>query len=283
MNELEGLSLALLRAGIVNAIAAERVRQPKQTLFEYPDIVRRAVRAIGHPVAVWASNNQSAFDAAPRTHTSAPVPNEYRDNPRMLAAVWSLITDGTLIPRLEIAVGGGGINGHQMIAIGYLTLTPLGEALVSAAPDHPRLAGALKRFADRHPKMPPVITARLEDAVMCIEKGLARPAVVMIGLAMECALKEVADSMSLPDGHHSAMARLAEIDAACKKRHKKGEKHNKLHLACGHTEMIRERRNAAAHDAIATFAVDEADDLLSHAVGALESFFSIIVEAPPSP
>jgi hypothetical protein len=80
----------------------------------------------------------------------------------------------------------------------------------------------------------------------------------------------------------SAMDRLAEIEKACT-RYFTGEQQYRLRLACGHAEMLRVRRNAAAHDAAETFALDEADQLLVLAVSALESFFSIIIEATPTP
>ena len=292
MDQLRELSHGTLRLGIIQALGALRAQQPRQTLFDYPTLILRAVRELQRPTLVWAAQNQTAFDAPPMGG-GGPPPNEFPDNPRMLAAVWSLIGDGTLIPRFQPAAVSYINNGQPMVGIAYLSLTPLGEALVASTPDHPRLAGALRRLAERHPGMPPELTARLEDAVLCIDKGLARPAIVLVGLAMECALGEVAKALAqqakLPGqakaGTPNATERLADIAKACEQYYS-GEERHRLRFACGHAEMVRERRNAAAHDAAETFSSGEANELLVLAAGATESFFSIVVAQPgltPSP
>ena len=281
MDALRDVSHSDLRRGIVRALAALREQRPQQRLFEFQALLVRTVCELGHPTLVWAAQNQTVFDVPPMGTPNAH-PNEYPDNPRMLAAVWSLIEDGIIIPRFHVGNASNLNNGESIVRLSHLTLTPLGEAVVGATPDHPRFSGALKRLADRHPAMPPEISARLEDAVICINRNLARPAVVMVGQAMERALDVVADSLGQQQSRSSgrpptAMGRIADVEKVCAQYYK-GEERHKLHFACGHAEMIRERRNAAAHDGVETFDLPEADQLLVLAVGAIESFFSIIVE-----
>jgi hypothetical protein len=69
-------------------------------------------------------------------------------------------------------------------------LTAAGAAFLDAADDHPLLHGFVERVAARCPGLPDEVSVHLVDARACLDYGLGRPAVSLMGLAYEAAENE---------------------------------------------------------------------------------------------
>lgn len=78
----------------------------------------------------------------------------------------------------------------------WYALSDRGVAFFNATDDHPLLPGHARRVADRCPGLPEGVIALLTDAETCIDHGLLRPAVAVMGVAYEAAVEAVAESLT---------------------------------------------------------------------------------------
>jgi hypothetical protein len=76
-----------------------------------------------------------------------------------------------------------------------LRLTRAGRRFLQSSEDHPLLPGFLERTADRCPGLPSDVLSLMADARECLDHGLMRPAVVLLGVAYEVAVEHVAQSL----------------------------------------------------------------------------------------
>lgn len=128
---------------------------------------------------------------------------------------------------------------------------------------------------------------RLEDAAACIDKALARPAVVLAGIATEHLVKLAERSLNkfkavaLPCRKGKREPELlSEVDAHVAEDHRAMA----LNALCAR-ESVRDRRNDAAHRSTAEFSLEEADEWLLSATRAVDALRTTLIEvdAPPSP
>ncbi len=76
-----------------------------------------------------------------------------------------------------------------------MRLTRRGAAFLDAPPDHPMLPGYLARIAARCPNLSDSVVDLLSDAGACLDHGLRRPGIVLMGVAYEVAIEAVIDSL----------------------------------------------------------------------------------------
>lgn len=95
--------------------------------------------------------------------------------------VWWLVRMGVRTPSLS----------SQNDAPTALFLRTVGQAFLDAADDHPSSTGFLQRLACRCPNLPDEVIAHPEDAHACLQRGLRRPAIVLLGLAYETAIERI--------------------------------------------------------------------------------------------
>lgn len=74
-------------------------------------------------------------------------------------------------------------------------LTRRGARLLDGADDDALLPGFLDRVRARCPNLPDGVEALLVDARACLDHGLLRPAVVLMGVAYELAIEHVVDAL----------------------------------------------------------------------------------------
>ncbi len=77
----------------------------------------------------------------------------------------------------------------------WLLLTQAGLRFIDATEDHPLRPGFMDRLIARCPGLPDEVTSLLTDARRCLDAGLMRPAIVLMGVAYEVAVERVAESL----------------------------------------------------------------------------------------
>ena len=273
-----------LRRALLGALAQLRSNPNHPRLIPYHTLLAHTENALGRPGLLAAiKERQLGFVM----QTAKPV-DEHYDNAAILAAVWSLVADGTIVPRLQ-SVGNALNNGRDAVEIGYVSVTPQGDALLTALPRHPRFPGGLQPLVTRHPSLEEEIAPRLDDAARCIDKGLARPAIVMIGLAVETAVQNAEETLTKagkwpqpPNARINQQQRIGLMTKAIELHYTTKEAKHRLTLAMSLVEQVRVKRNLAAHDPAQTFVVEQADRLLVAAVSEIETIYDLIVD-PKSP
>lgn len=144
---------------------------------------------------------------------------------------------------------------------GYPTemrLTARGLQFVVAEDDDPLLPGFMDRIRDRCAGLPEGVIALLVDARACLDHGLQRPAVVLMGVAYELAIEHVVEHLEhlgLLDAKTSKEKPKVKIERILGLiREKKGrdripstDDRTAAERAYEFANSLRDRRNEAAH------------------------------------
>jgi hypothetical protein len=139
-----------------------------------------------------------------------------------------------------------------------LRLSRAGDAFLRSSGDHPFLPGYVARLKSRCPGVPDDVLALWTDARECLEHGLTRPAIVLLGVAYETAVEHIVQALvtaqklpakTIDDG---AAKRLSAVKAEIDKLLPAGtvqEKDDRFatHAACAFADQLRRRRNDASH------------------------------------
>jgi hypothetical protein len=139
-----------------------------------------------------------------------------------------------------------------------LHLTRSGVRFLDGAKDHPLLPGFVDRIAMRCPKLPDDVQSLLVDARSCLDHGLMRPAIHLMGVAYEVAIEHVVDSMvaktqlSALVATQKAAMRIAAIETVIDQLMpnttiQEREERFAVHAAYDFADQLRRRRNDAAH------------------------------------
>jgi len=137
-------------------------------------------------------------------------------------------------------------------------LTRAGRRLLEASDDHPLLPRFVERLATRCPGLPDDAISLLSDAIECLDRGLLRPAVVLMGVAYEVAVEQVvvtqfnAGAQLTAPSETSAAKRIAEIRRVIigplpEKTGPQKERKGALVAAYDFADHLRRRRNDGAH------------------------------------
>lgn len=245
MDFLSGIPEHRVREAYVEGFDA--LRKQGRSTFDYSDAVGQVARIClgqkaGEATARWAAGQRSF-----KTPPSAPL-EEWPDNRRLLSALWSLVGEGIVVPRLK--------QENDLCVFLRLTLTEKGERVVSKADEHPLHPGFIKRFRASAPTATDPVIAHMEDAVSCLEAGVLRPALMMVGVANEVTVRVTHDALAHQNKvtKAGAMAKmrdlLADISAVAGTWAAGGgtrDEEHRLKMAVGGTEAVRDERNKAAH------------------------------------
>lgn len=124
--------------------------------------------------------------------------------------------------------------------------------------DHPLLPSALERLRRRSPHLPKDVAALLNDSRQCLDAGLMRPALVLMGVAYEAAIEGVIKGLvskqilQASAMNNAAFKRLQAVRTKIVVRipgttAKDLEKRGRMEAACEFADALRARRNDAAH------------------------------------
>lgn len=156
-------------------------------------------------------------------------------------------------------------------------LTAAGLRLLEHAADHPLLPGAIDRVCARCLGLPPEVASLLTDSRLCLDHGLLRPAIVMIGVAYELAIESIVDShitsQKLPKqvGEWNAAKRLGEVRTQLNSLlPATTSKDDRLATtdALDFANALRRRRNDASHTA-PTYGFEDREEIEELFVSAL--------------
>ncbi|HEX4338278.1 MAG TPA: hypothetical protein VH062_20375 [Polyangiaceae bacterium] len=268
-----------VRNALLAGLGSLRART-KRTSFGYSEVVHQVATALlqgplaNSAASAWEGSQMAYF---PHPHGGT----EYPDNEKLLAAIWGLIGEGILFPRLKTYDR----DGHPHV-IDRLVLTERGERLTADGDPHPLHPGFIKRFRARAPNVSDEVVARVEDAVSCLERSLLRAAVVMTGLAAEETLR-VTHAMMVKTAHikkkaASSLAKsrdvLDEVANAAQSWTTANDERHRLKIAIQTLESIRTDRNQVSHPGI--FAPDAAavEELVVLAARQLPVFWEIPIQ-----
>jgi hypothetical protein len=248
MNHLAGVSEQRVRESFVEGLETLR-KQRGSIAFDYYDVIGQVARVVipvkaAEALAAWQTSTQRSFKTNPNSV------EEHPDTRKLLSALWSLVGQGLLLPRLK--------NEGDVSVIYRVSLTEAGERVVSKGDEHPRHPGFIKRFRAAAPTATGAVVAHLEDALSCLEADVLRPALMMLGLANEVTIRithaALAHQTKVSAAGPMAKARdlLADIDGVAKawaggKGGGVKDEEHRLKLAAGTLEAIRDERNNAAH------------------------------------
>lgn len=142
----------------------------------------------------------------------------------------------------------GRLNGYS----GRYRLTAAGALLLDASDDHPFVPKFVERVVVRCPGLPDEVPVHLTDARACLDHGLGRPAVVLMGLAYEAAENDVVDHLEgqgklrlKPNAR--AAEKIARVKDVIPTLLTDLEARGTATAAWDFADRLRERRNHASH------------------------------------
>jgi hypothetical protein len=139
-----------------------------------------------------------------------------------------------------------------------LHLTKSGLRFLDGTKDHPLLPGFVDRIATRCPNLPDDVQSLLVDARSCLDHGLMRPAIHLMGVAYEVAIERIVEGLV---GRGLLTAVVASQKAALRITAIKGivnemvpnttnqerDERYAVEAAYDFADQLRRRRNDAAH------------------------------------
>jgi hypothetical protein len=135
----------------------------------------------------------------------------------------------------------------------WLHLTQAGLRFLDATEDHPLRPGFMDRLVARCPGLPVEVMSLLADARRCLDAGLMRPAIVLMGVAYEVAVERVAESLvkkgnlKQSDLDEKAAKLLGKVRAQVTGALPDKEHQFAALAACDFADQLRRRRNDGAH------------------------------------
>jgi hypothetical protein len=144
---------------------------------------------------------------------------------------------------------------HDPRMAGYTTayrLTEAGVRLLEGDDDHPVLPGFVERVVARCSSLPGEVSVHLVDARACLDHGLLRPAVSLLGLAYEAAEDAAIDylgkagKLRVPSGANAAK-KISAVKAAIPTLISDLEQRGAAAAAWDFADQLRARRNHASH------------------------------------
>jgi hypothetical protein len=136
-----------------------------------------------------------------------------------------------------------------------LRLTQAGHRFLKRSEDHPFLPGFVGRLVSRSPGLPDDVVSLWNDARTCLDHGLMRPAIVLLGVAYEVAIEHVVQALVA----RSVLGKAAQDQNAAKRIAAVRGKIDALvpdkddrcatHDAYAFADQLRRRRNDASHTA----------------------------------
>lgn len=274
-NYLEGISERQVREALVEGIDSLRTRNREQVTFEYKHLVAQVARILVPRQSVEAARDWDQCQVfLPETKPGAEYESD--DNRKLLSSIWGLIAGGLIFPRLN------SLRSGYPHAIYKLTLTEKGERVLSKADEHPLHPGFSARFRTKAPTASDAVVAHLEDAVSCLENGLLRPSLMMLGLANEETIRVSHAALAYQGKVHAAPALaktrdlLSAIEPVVRGWSGKEEPH-RLSLALAAAEAVRVERNDAAHPGKKVTDAPHIEHLLSLVAHHCATFWEVVV------
>jgi len=243
---LKGRSLREIRAIGVMALRRWRKESDKNRFQIHGDFGVHFLHAIGIRDEKSISAQKEVFIGCQQEPFMVPIVEFF----------WWLIRAGLAYP--------GSWDGSKVI---FLCLTEAGNRFLSADNDHPLMPEFVERLQRRCPGLPESVIVHMLDAKACLENGLVRPAVIMLGLAFESAIECILLSLAKA-GHGSekkilnanARVRIGLIKAAIESREMDADEIRRANAARDFADQLRHRRNDGSHTA-PTFPLDDGDEV----------------------
>jgi hypothetical protein len=183
---LEGVSKRVIWELCIKVLRRRRTKQPGANVFEtHRHLGEMVVSELASAKALRMDRNWATdvFQYAQEHDSALQGVAEF---------VWWMVRAGLAIP-FRLTYEHRQDCGH----LGALRLTQSGMAFLDAEDeDHPLLPEWPERVRHRCPGLSDEVIALLEDARACMDVGLLRPAVVLMGLAYETAIDDVVEHLN---------------------------------------------------------------------------------------
>lgn len=228
-----------LFAALVDVFHRQVESQPHATSLRWD----RLVESFRPLVEVaWTQELVRHYEAL-QVHAAQVV--NFPDHQKLSGAAWRFVAMNYAYPQLS------GSSEHRL---NTLILTELGRQVCSKKPeDNPARPGYIERLRKTNPQIEEEVFERLLDASACLDAGLHRPAIVMLGIAAEVttihayrALKTLA--LISKNKEVEFKEQLSAIAGALENLLSlTPEQRHRVKLAFVAVESIRVLRNSAAH------------------------------------
>ncbi len=141
-----------------------------------------------------------------------------------------------------------------------LHLTRSGQRFLDGSKEHPLLPQFVDRLAQRCPNLPDDVLSLLVDSRSCLDHGLMRPAIQLMGVAHEMAIEHIVNSLVTKTkltpvvATQKAAMRIAAVRALIDQvmpnsSVQEKEERFAVHAAYDFADQLRRRRNDASHTA----------------------------------
>lgn len=200
----------------------------------------------------------------------------------VLEFLWWLERAGFAVPLLH---GTKDTGGYPI----WMRVTRAGARLLAAQSEDSLLPASIERLRHRCPGLPDEVLAHLVDARACLDHALARPSVVLLGLAYETAIEYAVDALvagtRIPIGteRQKAARRIAAVRGMLVSWPDSESKFGAI-SAWDFADVLRRRRNDGSHSRPAWDFSDLAEihELFVSALRHLPSLWSIVALPDPS-
>ena len=236
---LQPLSEAEVRTLCLNAVRDWRKESNDSRLRVFSDFAPRMVAALAKRNSLHLDNRlDQVFHGCLTYIWMAPV----------LEFLWWMVDAGLLIP----------LGAPQPVHLSDVFLvTRAGDRFLRADVNHPLLPGFIERIRARCSQISENVLTLISDAHTCYQRSLLRPAVVLLGVAWESAIEDIADALEKnqylsPPIPSRAAQRLSSVRGAIPQRFPGKDPPSKearaaAERACNFADDLRCRRNDGSH------------------------------------
>jgi hypothetical protein len=228
-------------AGIIDVFNSQTEKNALAISLQWPDLVKSFRSWIDE--GTWRNPTTARHFDELQVHASSVV--NFPDYRKLAGAAWRFVALNYGYPQLQ------GSSEHRLQ---YLILTALGKQVCSRKPeDNPSRPGYVERLRRANPKIEEEVFERLIDAAACLDVGLHRPAIVMLGISAEVTTARAYRTMKQlalitktreVEFRHQIEAVVGELDNLTALV---PDQRHRLRVALVAVEGIRVLRNDAAH------------------------------------
>lgn len=272
MTFLDGFDEKEIRTGILAGISE---LHSDQSIFIYGQICHALANQVLPPEIREAATKQWIYKYREPGFPNERTANvEDPDTSKILSVLWRMTHDGIFYPRVAQDTGND-------IPVAQFCLSLAGKRQLGKLLESPYAPGFVGAFKQSAAKLDPDVIGCFENAVECFQRGIFRASMMLVGVAAEITAR-VAYEALVKKGSIAAASRFPQAQETIirLKAATSGTGHEAkdLHAALSSLDVIRGRRNDAAHPERADFSSAIIEEMLILAAVSIPKVWKLIVE-----
>ncbi len=271
---LEPYSEEQIRIAVLSGI---RKAHSHQSIFPYRWITAQLASVLFLPndreLFEAAKKNWEFFEQYPGTTDESSSEVENHDSLKIMSVLWRMVNDGIFFPRYKIA--------PSTFTPVLFCLTLAGKRLIANLPEHPHSPGFADAFKRSAAKRDPDVVACFDNAVECFRRGIFRASMMLMGVAAEITARAAYEAlvkkgtMVYPGRAPAAEETLIRLRAATTGQTRQAKE---IQTAIVSLDLVREKRNSAAHPERDEFPSTVIEQMLGLAAKAIPTLWELVVE-----